>query len=932
MLRRLQPVSIVEAFRKRSYYKTFTWMISIIGLLALLIATQQLIKNLDEGYGYKRASDMMGVFDQVNRVERDLTQYYYLSLNERVNDSLTQRVEWSKKVDEELESLSKDLQKAKTNGPAKADLLAEIEQIQKLGYGSNHRFFAAATNYKSEILFNQLVLSQNTGTYYSLFSNLFLMEKEFGKAGQSILNADEDKQLDAIELLRIRQIRQDLNLRNDTLVKALEASTSAKDESAKRDISVMRSQMIDYLQVIDATVREPSLRQYGTLERVSDRYQSSMYRLFDQAVIDVQTEMIDRGNDIIRNAWFMFGVTCLVILALLLLTLSLLRAFRKDLVMLQEEANVFAEGQQQSFYQVPKRNDFHPVVYAFRTMTAIISGLLDYNDQKTLELKQKKVEIESLFSQNTDPIVALSADFTLLNGNEQFQRLVRTTELMTIEELIHPADLNRVRSLLNNAIEGDSQTIRCKMIFQSDIRNMFVNIIYVPSKSDGGIALYLMCHDETDQIKREERITQLALYDVLTGLLNRNGFEQKMTEALAEFQPGELVTVGVRQFRRINDVYGHSAGDLILKEVANRLRRHFIGTGSAARIGGDEFAVLVSQQGIVDYHELKRVMELPYYVNGEQINVSISMSMVRYPNDAVAVTSLLSSVDIAMQHAKRDQAGNPVWFEAWMSEEYRESVVLEAELREAIAKNELQLFYQPQINLKTGHVEGCEALLRWFHPERGMISPAVFIPIAERSMLIEEVGMWVVQETVNQINRWEQTPLATLGVSANLSVKELVSGRIVEYLSDIKDRHPGIEQRMELEITESFGVFSDKRVFDALETLHAMGYRLAIDDFGTGYSSLSYLSRLPIQRLKIDRSFISGEDACSNAPLIETIIKLAHTLKYDVVAEGIEQLEQSESLRKLDCEYGQGFYYSRPIPADEFEIWFLRHQEALKTS
>jgi EAL domain-containing protein (putative c-di-GMP-specific phosphodiesterase class I) len=264
-----------------------------------------------------------------------------------------------------------------------------------------------------------------------------------------------------------------------------------------------------------------------------------------------------------------------------------------------------------------------------------------------------------------------------------------------------------------------------------------------------------------------------------------------------------------------------------------------------------------------------------------------------------------------------------------MSAEYLESVVLEGELRDAIEKNELQLFYQPQINLATGQVDGCEALLRWFHPERGMISPAIFIPIAERSMLIEEIGMWVVAETVRQVEEWKDTELGVLRVSANLSVKELVSGRIVDYLTDVREVHPGIEQRMELEITESFGVFSDTRVFDALQKLHQMGYRLAIDDFGTGYSSLSYLSRLPIQRLKIDRSFISGPDACSNAPLIETIIKLAHTLKYDVVAEGIEELEQADHLRVLDCEYAQGFYYSRPIPADEFRAWYVKYHQKL---
>ncbi len=640
--------------------------------------------------------------------------------------------------------------------------------------------------------------------------------------------------------------------------------------------------------------------------------------------------MQDRGHHIIRNAWLLFGVTSVLILGLLILTLSLLRAFRQDLSLLKGEANTFAEDRRQSGYDVPERNDFQPVVQAFRTMTAIIAGLLDHNDAKTKEIKQKKAEIESLFSQNTDPILTMSSDYTIVNGNERFRQLTKATAGWTIEELIHPADLNRIRRALKQSLEGHSQTIRCKMLFDEEILNMFVNIVHVANKEDDtGVALYLSCHDETDQFRREERITQLALFDMLTGLLNRNGFEQMMTDALKAPQPGELLTISVRQFRRINDIYGHGAGDQILKDLANRLKHHFIGTGQAARIGGDEFAVLVAQQDIVDYEKLKQVIEHVYEIDGEYVNVSISMSMVRYPDDAVAVTSLLSSVDIAMQHAKQQTEGGPVWFESWMSAEYLESVVLEGELRDAIEKNELQLFYQPQINLATGQVDGCEALLRWFHPERGMISPAIFIPIAERSMLIEEIGMWVVAETVRQVEEWKDTELGVLRVSANLSVKELVSGRIVDYLTDVREVHPGIEQRMELEITESFGVFSDTRVFDALQKLHQMGYRLAIDDFGTGYSSLSYLSRLPIQRLKIDRSFISGPDACSNAPLIETIIKLAHTLKYDVVAEGIEELEQADHLRVLDCEYAQGFYYSRPIPADEFRVWYVKYHQKL---
>lgn len=924
MLRRLSPVFIVEAFRRRSYYKTFSWMITIIGLLALIVACQHLTKTLEEGYRFKASGNMIAGVTPFNHAEQEVTRNYFSSLKDHADETQAAR------ADQELAQLMDRLPTMKVTQTAREEVETEIKKLQRQGDESNHRFFTAATNLKSEIIFNQLVLSKETGSYYNVFSNLILMEEQFGKAAQVLKTARQKDEPSSIDRLRIQQMRTDLPVRQDSLIQALYDIVPLQDDAGRRNIATMREEMDAFTQTLDDLLRTPEAATYTALSNQAERYEASMYRLYNQEINHVATEMQDRGNQIIRNAWILFLATVVVIFGLLLLTWSLLRAFRQDLSLLKGEANTFAEDRRQSGYHVPERNDFQPVVQAFRTMTAIIAGLLDHNDAKTKEIKQKKAEIESLFSQNMDPILALSSDYTILSGNERFRQLTRATTDWTIEELIHPADLNRMRRALRRALEGTSQTIRCKMLFDDRILNMFVNVIHVPKKEDdAGVALYLSCHDETDQFRREEHITQLALYDMLTGLLNRNGFEQKMTDALKAPQPGELVTISVRQFRRINDIYGHAAGDQLLKDLANRLRHHFIGTGQAARIGGDEFAVLVAQQDIVDYQRLKQVIEHVYEINGEFVNVSISMSMVRYPDDAVAVTSLLSSVDIAMQHAKQQTEGGPVWFEPWMSAEYLESVVLEGELRDAIEKNELQLFYQPQINLATGQVDGCEALLRWFHPERGMISPAIFIPIAERSMLIEEIGMWVVAETVRQVEEWKETELGVLRVSANLSVKELVSGRIVDYLTDVREIHPGIEQRMELEITESFGVFSDTRVFDALQTLHQMGYRLAIDDFGTGYSSLSYLSRLPIQRLKIDRSFISGPDACSNAPLIETIIKLAHTLKYDVVAEGIEEPEQGEHLRVLGCEYAQGFYYSRPIPADEFRIWYGKYHEKL---
>ncbi|WP_232818590.1 putative bifunctional diguanylate cyclase/phosphodiesterase [Exiguobacterium flavidum] len=921
-MRRLLATKMIEAFRKRSYRKMFSRMILTLGIVALIVASQQLYTNLQGSINLGKSVEALHVLDEINEYEALASRYHYAVLNERVNPNASPISDMlEKRIIAQTPYIREQTDFYATDGPIKDDFLNVLATLETKGIEDAERFFLVTGDIKNDLTFHHLGFSRKTGDYYNLFSNMFLMEELFGSMGQTFVKADVNGRLEATEIDQIRKKREEINIQNNQLAKALYAFIPKTEELKHRRVSEMRNQIYGYLQTVDANVSSPNLRQYSRLDTFALDYQYSMYNLFGSAIKQARAEIEAERQAEAKNAWISFIVTTGIILSLMLLTWLLLRAFRVDLHLLKAEATNFSEGQKSSSYDVPYRNDFYPVAQAFRTMTTIISNLLDRNQQKTIELEQKTAEIESLFSQNTDPILALSSDFLPISGNERIIELLGTSELPQLDELIHPADINRFRKALRMALDGGSGRIRCKMTLGEEIRHMFVNIVHVTSRSESGVALYLTCHDETDQIKREEKITQLALYDSLTGLLNRNGFERKMTSAVNRSEAGELVTLSVRQFRRINDMYGHTYGDEVLRQMAGRLRRYFVGTASAARIGGDEFAILVYRQGIVDYADLKNQIELPYLIGQERINATISMSMIRYPDDAVAVTSLLSSADIAMQHAKRKQDGAPVWFETWMSEEYRESVVLETELREAIKHDELKLFYQPQINLQTGEVEGCEALLRWFHPERGMISPGVFIPIAERSMLIEELGIWVIEHTAKQALDWEDGPLNHLRISANLSVKELVSGRVVDLLDSIRKRHPGIEERIEIEITESVGVFSDSRVFEALNELSAMGYRLAIDDFGTGYSSLSYLSRLPIQRLKIDRSFISGEDACSNAPLIATIIKLAHTLKYDVVAEGIEQPEQGESLKELACEYGQGFYYSPPLPVEEFERW-----------
>ncbi|MEK3863054.1 EAL domain-containing protein [Paenibacillus sp. FSL H7-0716] len=432
----------------------------------------------------------------------------------------------------------------------------------------------------------------------------------------------------------------------------------------------------------------------------------------------------------------------------------------------------------------------------------------------------------------------------------------------------------------------------------------------------------------------EERINYLAYHDDLTGLPNRRRLTQRVEEMIIAGEKNTsdkfsaLAIMNINHFKNINDSLGHFAGDHLLKLVSERLVNEAKSTEELYSMGADEFAFLMMERAslgecLVRATELHRLFEIPIALESGEYHISLSMGLSIYPGDGETAEHLIQNADTAVHNAKEQGVEIRRYIPA-MQMKAKERLKLENDLRRALERNEFFLVYQPKVLLETEEIVGMEALLRWNHPKRGLVSPAEFIPLAEESGLIVPIGEWVLKTACLQNKKWQLAGYVPICVSINLSMRQFLqpnlAGRIHTILTDI-----GLDPcYVDLEITESM-TLDKETAFDQLKRLKELGVFISIDDFGTGYSSLHYLKNMPIDRLKIDRSFVSEvmEDS-NNAAIVSTITSMAHHLKLKVTAEGVENKEQLQFLREQHCHEAQGFLFSKPIQPAEFEAIFLK--------
>ena len=438
----------------------------------------------------------------------------------------------------------------------------------------------------------------------------------------------------------------------------------------------------------------------------------------------------------------------------------------------------------------------------------------------------------------------------------------------------------------------------------------------------------------------EERIQFLAYYDDLTGLPNRTLFNQRLQHAIAQAQRQQktlaVLFVDLDRFKNINDTLGHEAGDHLLKEMSRRFNACMRASDTVARFGGDEFVILLEDLADPKYaaHAARKLINAaldPFTSAGVDYHVTASIGISTYPNDGQDAQTLMKHADIAMYLAKDHGKNNYQMYSTQINAHSFERLALESSLRNALERNELSLHYQPKADLETGRITGMEALLRWRHPELGMVSPGLFIPLAEETGLIVPIGRWVLRTACAQNKAWQKQGLPLLRISVNLSARQFNDENLLRDVSQILRETGLAPELLEMEITESMVMYNPDKAVKLLSGMRAMGISIAMDDFGIGYSSLSQLKRFPINSLKIDRSFI--KDLMTNnedAAITSAIIAMAKSLRLNVIAEGVETTEQAQFLRKLQCNEMQGYFFSKPLPADAFTQLLIKDASLLQ--
>ncbi|MGE5547381.1 MAG: EAL domain-containing protein [Solirubrobacterales bacterium] len=441
--------------------------------------------------------------------------------------------------------------------------------------------------------------------------------------------------------------------------------------------------------------------------------------------------------------------------------------------------------------------------------------------------------------------------------------------------------------------------------------------------------LVLVGRDVTERKLAAARIHHLAHHDALTGLPNRVLFQERLRAALAQGKRADfkvaLMFLDLDKFKDINDTLGHHVGDLLLKAVAKRLQRCVRETDTVARLGGDEFAVILTNltdpegAGTVADTIIASIAD-PFGIEEHEVVTSTSIGVTVFPDDSEDADQLLKNADLAMFRSKAEGRNNYHFYISEMDAEIQARKVVERDLRTALGTEQLQLHYQPLVDLKSGEVVGCEALLRWSHPTRGWISPADFIPIAERTELIGPLGRWILHRACMQGREWTKAGLQPMKIAVNLSPAQFKHHQgLIAMVADILDQTGLPPEQLQLEITEGIAMQNIDATLEVLQSLRRMGAVISIDDFGTGYSSLNYLKRFPVDKLKIDRSFVVdiGQHP-DNAAVVKAIVDLGHSLGTRVNVEGVESREQLDFLIAQQVDEAQGFYFSRALPADQF--------------
>ncbi|OMD53040.1 PAS domain S-box protein [Paenibacillus borealis] len=552
----------------------------------------------------------------------------------------------------------------------------------------------------------------------------------------------------------------------------------------------------------------------------------------------------------------------------------------------------------------------------------------------------------SLYENNQDGIISIDLDMRIIGFNPAASRITgisssafKDQNMMFILSIVAVEEQDRMQKLFSRSFAGEELSYETAIIHQ-DGHRVEISVVNAPVMVDGQVVgTYVIARDVTEEKRAKEKNHYLAFHDELTGLPNRRMFNELLSQTIEAhsetMEPFAVMVMDLDRFKIINDSLGHMYGDLFLQEMSSRIRHSVVNENvTLARIGGDEFAMLCrfsrkNMNVTAIAEQMVAAIEQPYRLKEQDFYVTVSIGIAFFPCHGQDEVQLLKNADTAMYEVKKNGKNDYQFFSDDLDEQLLQRVEMENDLRKALERGEFILYYQPQIRADNNHIIGVEALIRWQHPDKGLLPPGLFISHAEETGQIVELGNWVLREACRQMRLWQDAGGPLIPVAVNLSSQQFHQYNLLGEIMGILEESGLAPQYLELEITESM-MMNASASAGILNNLTRNGIRISLDDFGTGYSSFSYLKLYPIHKVKIDRSFIKDIVASSDdRAIVSTIITMARHLNMQVIAEGIETKEQLDIVVESGCRKVQGYYYSRPLPPEELEAKFLLATQSL---
>ncbi|WP_296987952.1 putative bifunctional diguanylate cyclase/phosphodiesterase [Thalassospira sp. UBA1131] len=667
--------------------------------------------------------------------------------------------------------------------------------------------------------------------------------------------------------------------------------------------------------------------------------------------VKIDTDMIAEGFINRASRILLSGIVRNLLLGLVLVAFFYITLTKPLLGIAAQLRQIDPEKPDSAAINIPPhhaRNELGMILQTTRGLVERVSSTLDRLLESQQKVRDRESRLSAIVQNVADGILTITPTGRIVECNAATKEILglmrdETPKGRTLHEFLLPRAVplleHSLEELAAHAPGAEAVEKRFTLpIVRADQKEIDVSIALRLIPDSATPLMTAVLNDITVRKRYEEQLVYMANHDTLTNLPNRSMLERSLSEALnthknnASEHSGAtaILFIDLDRFKVINDSLGHDVGDLMLKAVALRLQRVIGRQEIVGRLGGDEFLIIIpdlkeTQDAVILSQAVLDALAPAFDIKGRVLFVTPSIGIALYPSDGEDFPALMRNADTAMYSAKSSGGGTYHFFTKTMNESAMARLVIENDLREALVKDEFELHYQPKVDLRTNQVCGLEALIRWKQPGRGYISPMQFIPVAEETGLISRIGEWVFREVCRQISEWEAQSLPPMPIAVNLSPRQLIEGHITETISRILAETATPAARIVLEVTETAMMQEIKKAATILDELRHLGLKIAVDDFGTGYSSLAYLKRLPINSIKIDRSFVRDVTIdTDDAAITRTIIAMGHNLGLKVVAEGVETQEQMNFLRECNCDEVQGFLIATPLPPEEIVQYIRR--------